>query len=83
MILAKNTRRGQEMAFWKDGDRVAYRFGDRSQASGTVVQVREETGGLVTRVGKVLRHSPRAPVRVRWDDGREREYSAFDLFERE
>ena len=83
MILAKNKGGGQAMAFWKDGDRVVYKFGDRTQASGTVVQLREETGGVVTRVGKVLRHSPRVPVRVRWDNGREGEYSAFDLFEKE
>ena len=71
------------MTSWKYGDRVAYRFGDLRHASGTVVQARDEPRGVVTRVGMVLRHSPRAPVRVRWDDGRVREYSAFDLFEKQ
>jgi len=38
-----------------------------------------EIVGAVTRVGKLLRHSPRASVRVRWDDGREGKHSAFHL----
>ncbi len=68
------------MAFWNEGDRVAYRFGDRSQASGTVVQVREETVGAVSRVWQPIRRSTGERVKVRWDDGHEVEYSAFDLF---
>jgi len=69
------------MAYWKEGDRVRHRLGDRSQAAGAVVQVRKESGKQVSLLGKLLRRkvSTGERVKVRWDDGREGEYSVFDL----
>ena len=69
------------MAYWKEGDRVKRRLGGRSEAAGTVVGVREETGANVSPLKKLLRRnvSTGERVKIRWDDGREEEYSAFQL----
>jgi len=69
------------MAYWKQGDRVTYRLGDRREGVGTVVEVREDTVRPVSLLGKLLRRKvPTGErVKVRWDDGREGEYSAFEL----
>ena len=69
------------MAYWKQGDTVRYRLGDRREAAGTVVKVREETGKPVSWLGKLFHRKATTGerVKVRWDDGREIEYSALDL----
>ena len=69
------------MTYWREGDRVTYRLGDRREGVGTVLDVREETGKQISVLGKLLRRKVTTGerIKVRWDDGREGEYSAFDL----
>jgi hypothetical protein len=69
------------MAFWKEGDRVVSRLGSQGQAAGTVVAVTEDEGTKVSGGRKLFRRKVSAGerVKVRWDDGREGEYSPMDL----